>query len=364
MSVFKNLDLAEDVVTNIAETITKGIFTGNTGSLTTFFTSSTAINSQKQYYYEVFQTASVLDEAEGQFSVAYGHRLGSGSYNGGGQVNDAPTRAIYSQYRQLLMDAEETTYKFGPDDTITTDQIYAITFNRSRYKQRLDPGNVEISVAELTGSAYANNVFTGSNVVVSSSNKVVKLIDDSGDATQTGDDSKTSYNLVSGSISGGIFNSSSPHYYGKVYPSLGIAVIDAVSLNQSASFNSVTSSTSGQTNVLGGDNAFKLFTAISGAAVINSTLNPLTARSAEKVSSTHYFIRVKARDFNFSNNPTFTTGSDFRIKQQTFVNDPKTYITTVGLYDDEENLLAVAKLSKAVLKAFDREVLVKVRVDF
>jgi hypothetical protein len=45
-------------------------------------------------------------------------------------------------------------------------------------------------------------------------------------------------------------------------------------------------------------------------------------------------------------------------------NDPKTYITSVGLYDDNNNLLAVAKLNRPVLKSFEREVLIKVKIDY
>jgi len=45
-------------------------------------------------------------------------------------------------------------------------------------------------------------------------------------------------------------------------------------------------------------------------------------------------------------------------------NDPKVYITTVGLYNDNNELLATAKLSKPVQKSFDRELLVKVRLDY
>jgi hypothetical protein len=44
--------------------------------------------------------------------------------------------------------------------------------------------------------------------------------------------------------------------------------------------------------------------------------------------------------------------------------DPKVYLTTVGLYDDFQNLLAVAKLSQPIEKSFDREVVVKVKLDY
>ena len=88
------------------------------------------------------------------------------------------------------------------------------------------------------------------------------------------------------------------------------------------------------------------------------------ARREERISSTHYFCRAGNKEFNFSNNPTFFTGSTGEFTQPTYFKDPKSYITTVGLYNDSNELLAVAKLSKPVLKSFSREALIKVKLDF
>ena len=73
---------------------------------------------------------------------------------------------------------------------------------------------------------------------------------------------------------------------------------------------------------------------------------------------------AKNGEYNFSNNPSFVTGSNGAFRQPTFANNPKTYITTVGLYNSNQELLAVAKLSKPILKSFSNEVLVKVKLDF
>jgi hypothetical protein len=88
------------------------------------------------------------------------------------------------------------------------------------------------------------------------------------------------------------------------------------------------------------------------------------ARSAETISSTHYFVRLRNRDFNYSNNPTFSNTDDGTLVQSDFRTDPKTYVTTIGLYNDNNELLAVAKLSKPVRKSFAEEILMRVRLDF
>ena len=117
-----------------------------------------------------------------------------------------------------------------------------------------------------------------------------------------------------------------------------------------------------------GNNHFRLFHSVSGSSLITNpeTSDPygFLARNSEKVTSTHYFVRIKNAEYNFSNNPSYTTGSDGLIQQSTFIGDPKVYITTVGLYSNQQELLAVAKLSKPLLKSFQREALIRVKLDF
>jgi hypothetical protein len=117
-----------------------------------------------------------------------------------------------------------------------------------------------------------------------------------------------------------------------------------------------------------GNNHFVLHHSISGSSL---QTNPLTAdpygfqaRSSEKITSTHYFVRIKNAEYNFSNNPSYVLGSVGEIAQPSFIGDPKTYITTVGLYNDRQELLAVAKLSQPLLKSFQREALIRVKLDF
>jgi hypothetical protein len=101
----------------------------------------------------------------------------------------------------------------------------------------------------------------------------------------------------------------------------------------------------------------------------------MVVRKSEFVPSQHYFVRVKNRDFNYSNNPTYvydgtetllngTKPSAGTIRNEEFYTDPKTYITTIGLYNDTNELVAVAKLSRPAVKSFENELLVKIRLDF
>ena len=82
------------------------------------------------------------------------------------------------------------------------------------------------------------------------------------------------------------------------------------------------------------------------------------------MSTSHYFVRANNREFNFSNNPSFVTGSVGQFTQTLFENDPHVYITTIGLYDDSNELIAVAKTSTPVEKSFDKEIAIRVKLDF
>ena len=351
--VYTKFDSVNDIVSNQTEVVTGGLWSDNVASLTTYFTSSTATTSQRRYYIDVYQDNPANEGAAVQYSLAFGHALGSGS-DSQGQLNDSPSKAVYSQYRQLLLNPTDT--RFTTAGSGSTDYIYVVNFKRNRLKERLDAGNFELPLVKI--SSRATNA-TGS---VATGSGVITLIDDSSIASATNVGAGKVYNIVSGSIGSGVFNPSAPVYYGLVYPDYGTLILDGKMMDQQLGFATVTGSS------VEGNNHFVLHHSISGSAFFT---NPATsdpygfqARSSEKVTSTHYFVRIKNAEYNFSNNPSYVTGSVGQLAQTSFVGDPKTYITTVGLYNDRQELLAVAKLSQPLLKSFQREALIRVKLDF
>jgi hypothetical protein len=350
---FTKFDTVNDVIANQTETVTAGLWSDNLASLTTYFTSSTQTTTQRRYYVDVFQDNPANDGAAVQYSLAFGHALGSGS-DSQGQLNDSPSRAVYSQFKQLLLGPTDT--RFTTAGSGSTNYIYVVNFKRNRMKERLDAGNFEIPLQKV--STHSVNA-TGS---VTMGSGIVTLIDDSSIASATIGSSGKVYNVVSGSINGGVYNPSNPVYFGLVYPDYGTIILDGKMMDQHVGFQTNVSSSSE------GNNHFILNKSISGSALFTDagTGDPygFIARNSEKVTSTHYFVRIKNAEYNFSNNPSYVTGSVGQIAQSTFISDPKTYITTVGLYNDSQELLAVAKLSKPLLKSFQRESLIRVKLDF
>ncbi len=142
---FKRFD-AEDLVAS-AEPVTAPLWTGNSLTLTSFYTGSQKDGTSGDYYLEVYQTGSTLAAAETQFSIAYCDKVGSGSnaYNTA-VVGNSPSRTNYGQYRSLVLGDEETDFLFGG---VAQDYFYAINIDRNRYKEKLLPGTLNLTVGSL-----------------------------------------------------------------------------------------------------------------------------------------------------------------------------------------------------------------------
>ena len=339
-----------DVSDGQKEVVTAPLWSNAQSSIYQIYTSSYQNANQKRYYYEVYNTASNLISSQPQFSVAYGDTVGSGSDRGTGNIDDLPTKAIYKQYKQILLEAGNNVFTFRNGET--SDYIYVVNVNRSRYKDRIDTNNWQLSLGKLGATTSAS---------ISTDADIITLIDDSGESsTEYNSGGGRVYNVRSGSITNGIYSADTTPW-GLFYPDSGVIVLNGKALDASASFNTNRSPSTASINQ---NNAFRLFTSISGAMKFNTSSNGFQGRTSEVVNSTYYFVRLYNGEYNYSTNPTFLTGSLGVIKYARMVNDPSVYPTTIGLYDDNTNLLAIAKLSKPIEKSFEKEVVIKVKIDF
>ena len=82
-----------------------------------------------------------------------------------------------------------------------------------------------------------------------------------------------------------------------------------------------------------------------------------------ELNSTIYFCRVGHNDFNYSTNPTYLKDSKIMVKESTS-DAPVSYITSVGLYSSDNELLAVAKLSEPLRKDPTNDLTLRVRLDY
>ena len=347
---------AIDKVTNRTEIVTSGIWSGDVGSLevTASNTSSLQVASTSgKYYIDVYNLPTASEGAEVQFSVAYGDVNGYGAPTlTQDDTSTVSTKATYNQFKNILLDSSDSYFSVYSGSTAAAhnlESFYVINVNRARYKERLDPGNISIT---LNGTSS------------------ITLIDDSGGTDENVTTAGRVYNLVSGSLnigsalSASIANYSSPvngQGYGLFYPDMGIILLNPLALQSKVDTKlaPATSSAANTYHINRGSNfgGVALLKALEGGS-------DFQARRTENVSTSHYFVRANNREFNFSNNPTFVTGSVGAFVNSSFERDPKVYITSVGLYDDANELLAVAKTSQPIAKSFDKEIAIKVKLDF
>jgi hypothetical protein len=336
---FKRLD-AEDFVVS-ADAVQSTAWSTGLPTLSVFYTSSVQkAGTSGNYYLSVYQTASDQTSATTQFDIAYGNVNGNGSepYNSG-IANLTPATSIYGQYRTLVLEDENTNFTYGDgNNTFSPNDFWAISVDRARYKEKLFPSTFNLA---LSGSGGFGKIH---------------LTNNSGDVTiQTFLGSNRVYQVVSGSngnaydTSGYVAGSGS---YGLFLPDIGTILLNPNAISQSLHVDA--DETAGLTN---GTNQVTLYESIQLGASFE--LN-----SEETITSDYVFVRSRNSEFNYSENPSFISGSTGEVIYNTFINNPQVYITTVGMYNDSNELIAVAKLSRPLLKNFTKESLVRVKLDF
>jgi len=324
--------------------------TNDLGTIDGFYSSSTQYittspTSSGAFYMEIYDKNPDTDStAEVQFSITYGNRFGSGSLdfsNDPGGYGFSAAKSVYNQYRNLVFGGDETqNFSF---DGYTPDDIYVININRARYKNALRLNNL--------------------NLQLSGSTKLLKLTSDSvttsGSANAIRAGVGREFNLVSGSNGERVGDSNiyvtNSGSYGYIYPDAGFIILNADALDATATDNGILLGTD-TTSHNNGKNPLKL----QNALILGDSF---ILDAQEDIASKYYFIRVKNQDFNYTTNDSFTQ-DDGTLSFDSMIDNPRVYITTVGLYNDNQDLLAVAKLSQPLPKDFTKEALIKVKLDY
>ena len=331
--------------------VTKGLFPGDVGVQAGSGLSTSSLSTTQTKYYHNVQVSDT-----DVMSVTYGHVAGSGS--SGEQTNTfGETRAIYKQFMTTLQNYDDA----DPGDVnlanliineATESAFYAIVFERSSFKDRVNKKNWTLTLSASLSHSVG---------------KTIHLTDDSdttsgSTATPAGD----RFNIVSGAA--GVVNDPTP--FGYFYPDVGVLLLGEQRLSASlpgtpgyvlsgspfAALNHKNGIGFARNDASTADNAGKLVNALT-----NSTL---TFRNEEDINEVSYFCRAKSQEFNFSSNPTFWSGSRHEFTNKSFEGNPVTFITTVGLYNNNDELVAVGKLSSPIEKNYSTEATIKVKLSY
>jgi len=346
---------ATDLVVS-SDAITAPAWSTNSPVLNSFYSGSPTVSTtitSDAFYVNVYQTSSTVPGAAVQFSIAYGHVYGSGSkYYNSLVPGVSPSYTTYKQYKNLVYGAFITGsqgFNFGGLAN-NCRYIYAINIDRNRYKESLLPGSLNLFLSASGGQIQLTDNSNNSNVIsYLDCGRVFNIVSGSNgyasSATPTGA-SQAGY-TISGS-------------YGLFLPDIGTIILNPGALALASTYGGISLAVD-ETN-----NPNTPYTSVSNSNLFNAVSQSANFQlsSYETISSDYVFVRVKNGDYNYSSNPTFTSGSFGGLVYPILVNSPQTFITTVGLYNNNNDLLAVAKLSIPLVKDFTKEALLRVKLDW
>jgi hypothetical protein len=363
---FETLNTSTDVTTTRTLLHEAIPLTGSIVSGTYFETYlPTGDTNIKNYTHGMFQ--SVYDypylssSANHIFDLSVGYASTS-TYSSSANVQNAKKINMYNVMAQSLLgyDVSGNIETFESDLDLSDNdskmqEVFFINFSRLLTKDQVKKGSFSLQL--LTGATDLNNNLRGASPLPAG----ITLTD-----LSASDDGGTNPN-VNGGEYGLLYNSpATSSAVGAVFYQAGVAVITASVFCSASATGEVPVNNKFNFN----NNTFQGITGSWTDVPISSSCDAIRRRIANlsfnnttELNSTVYFCRAPSTKFNYSANPTYTTGSKLRVKNVAS-DTPVSYVTTVGLYNSSNELLAVAKLSEPLKKDPTNEITLRVRLDY
>jgi hypothetical protein len=365
---FKTLDPANDIVStrtllHEAIPLTGTIVSGTYNNLTTEYNIK---NFSHGMFQSVYDYPYLSSSANHIFDITIGCGAKSNIYS---DITSQKSKKnnVYNQLAQVLVGYDHTgsIQEFDEDGNIVAGgtklrDVFFMNFSRLLVKDEIKKGSFTLEMG-IT-SAYAQD---GSMM-----NNRIKIVDVSGSAGYFVNSPAGEYGILYATGSTLHANSLPANQYypcGVLYYQAGIAVISGSIFNDADDAGIL--NTGIGTSVMHTGFAADGFNHITGSEIsasadyIRSRIYNVQFNNTTELNSTIYFCRANHHEFNYSSNPTYLSGSKIRVKTQASDN-PVSYITTVGLYGDDNELLAVAKLSEPLKKSSDTEYTIRTRLDY
>lgn len=268
---------------------------------------------------------------------------------------------IYAQMAQVLVghDTSGSIRPFdGDGDPTTADklkEVYFINFARLLVKDEIKKGtfSLELGVTQDDTTPNTASIFI-KDTGAASSYKVNSPAGEYG-----------ILKLTTGTSSPGLGTITEGGNVGLIYYQAGIAVINAnVFGSAGLAAPSHMDTTSADILTVGIEPRFENATIAVNAFNLRNRIINVSFNNTTELNSTVYFCRANANEFNYSSNPTYLNGSEIRTRPAGIDTEPSAYITSVGLYGANNELLAVAKLSEPLKKTPSNELTIRTRLDF
>ena len=303
------------------------------------------------YFQSVYDYPYLSSSANHMFDLTIGVRSGSDVEPSASAEDKSPKWNVYAQMAQLAFgyDATGSFIPINVSGTLTPtsaeymEHPYFINFSRLLAKDGIKKGSFTINIVTASEWTSASNDHTNP----------MALSDVNGDTVF-----KTNSPLGEFSILYSGSTVTAGNEKGLIFYQAGIAVIDGDKVFTSS-------------DVLASGSAYE--ERERNDAFVSSTIDDIGDGLRRRISniefnnttflnSTVYFCRLGNSEFNYSSNPTYTSGSKIRVKTKG-ESTPLTYITTIGLYSEDNELLAVAKTSEPIRKSATTEAIIRVRLD-
>ena len=294
-------------------------------------------------------------------SVAYDE---SSTLSASSNVQNNKKINMYNQFAQVLLGytGSNNTVRLFENDLLLDNvgvmkDVFVVSFSRLLTKDQVKKGTFSLELGRGAWATAHSTTITLQDVKASTS----------GDGTLStiGGDYGVLYDSTASATDAA--NTSS---YGVIFYQAGIAILSSSIFDNANvagygqfSSGSYLSGAAGNVTTLG-CTASIATSSISGTCdALRHRITNLTFNNSTEINSTIYFCRLPVNKFNYSSNPTYTSGSKIRVKDN--ASDlPVAYASTVGLYNAQNELLAVAKLSEPLKKTPQNELTIRVRLDY
>jgi hypothetical protein len=386
-TTFKNF-LNEDVTstrTLLHESIpvTGSIVSGtyNQGSSTT---ETNVKNFSHGLFQSVFDYPHLSSSANHIFDVTVGYSPDS-TLSSSANTQNGDKIDIYNQMAQILVghDATGSIRKFDEDGDLTggtkMKEVFFVNFARLLNKDEVKKGSFNLELGADVGLTFGGQAFNDRVLVTDASGSSGYLVNSpAGEygvlfATASTNTDNAGITYIQGTAQG------TKIPCGLIFYQAGIAVLSGSVFNKSGSaapahaggiFRSGYGDLRLGNPIVGtagaSHNGFNFITgsSISGSAdAIRNRIYNISFNNTTELNSTIYFCRASHNEFNYSSNPTYLSSSQIRVKDSS-LDEPVSYMTTVGLYSANNELLAVAKVSEPLKKTPDTELTLRVRLDY
>jgi hypothetical protein len=279
----------------------------------------------------------------------------------------AKKRNIYGQMSQVLMgyDATGSILLFDEDGDLLAGgekikEAIVVPFSRLLVKDEIKKETFEMTLGvSASYSSPFGNTITISDVSAQTEYRVNSPAGEYGILYATGSGELDPASTHTASIGGTTY-----WYAGLLFYQAGVMVLTASvfgSLLDNAAIGGVPLEFN---SALEDIDAVLTGSSISGSANdFRNRIQNIQFNNTTELNSTVYFCRVNHNEFNYSSNPTYVSGSKLVVKNQA-TDEPVSYITTIGLYNDNNELMAVSKLSEPLKKTPSNEFTIRCRLDY